>query len=207
MTKPITLLFAVSCLTACGGSETEENTTDTAAVVTQPASDTGWIALFDGETTSGWHTYGQAAAGAAWIADSGTLYLNADKKEELNGKGGGDILTNDVYDNFHLKMEWKISLAGNSGILLYVQEDTAKYKYTFWTGPEMQVLDDVRHDDRKTPTHLAGSLYDLIQATPGAVKPAGEWNQVEVISNNGKLDFFLNGVNVVNTTMWDDHWK
>jgi hypothetical protein len=71
----------------------------------------------------------------------------------------------------------------------------------------MQVLDDERNEDRKKPSHRAGSLYDMIQATPGAVKPAGEWNTVEIVSNNGKLDFYLNGVHVVSITMWDDSWK
>ena len=71
----------------------------------------------------------------------------------------------------------------------------------------MQVLDDERHEDRKKPSHRAGSLYDMIQATPGAVKSAEQWNSAEIVSNNGKLDFYLNGVHVVNTTIFDDNWK
>lgn len=206
MNKTIALFAAAAVFTACGSGSSEEKPADSATVNTLVA-DTGWVALFDGTTTKGWHSYGKAAAGEAWQADSGTLHLNSREKEEWHSKDGGDLVSDDVFSNFHLKLEWKISLGGNSGIMFYVQDDTAKYKYTFWTGPEMQVLDDERHEDRKTPTHLAGSLYDLIQATPGAVKPAGEWNQAEIIANNGKLDFFLNGVNVVSTTMWDDNWK
>jgi hypothetical protein len=38
-------------------------------------------------------------------------------------------------------------------------------------------------------------------------KPIGEWNQVEIKSLNGKLDLYLNGENVVSTTMWDNDWK
>ena len=115
-------------------------------------------------------------------------------------------MSNDSYDNFDLKLDWKISKAGNSGVLFYVQDDKAKYKDTYKTGPEMQVLDDERHEDRKLPSHRAGSLYDMIQATPGAVKPAGEWNNAEIVSNNGKLDFYLNGQHVVNTTIFDSSW-
>ena len=35
----------------------------------------------------------------------------------------------------------------------------------------------------------------------------GEWNLVEIISNNGQLDFFLNGINVVSTTYGDAQWR
>ncbi|MBP7558335.1 MAG: DUF1080 domain-containing protein, partial [Chitinophagaceae bacterium] len=30
---------------------------------------------------------------------------------------------------------------------------------------------------------------------------------VEIIAQNGKLELFLNGENVVTTTMWDENWK
>jgi hypothetical protein len=39
------------------------------------------------------------------------------------------------------------------------------------------------------------------------VKPALEWNQVEIKSLNGKLELWLNGENVVTTMLWDDNWK
>jgi hypothetical protein len=49
-------------------------------------------------------------------------------------------------------------------------------------------------------------LYDLLPAKE-AVKPQGEWNQVEIVSKNGKLDFHINGQHVLSTMMWDDHWR
>jgi Domain of Unknown Function (DUF1080) len=39
------------------------------------------------------------------------------------------------------------------------------------------------------------------------VKPYGEWNKAEIKLNKGKLDLYLNGVNVVSTMMWDDNWN
>jgi hypothetical protein len=74
----------------------------------------------------------------------------------------------------------------------------------------MQVLDDSGHSDGKIPKHRAGDLYDLITCTNEAqkpLKPVGEWNLAEIKSQNGKLDFYLNGTNVVSTTLWDDNWK
>jgi hypothetical protein len=71
----------------------------------------------------------------------------------------------------------------------------------------MQVLDNDGHSDGKIIKHRAGNLYDLIEGKEGVVKAVGEWNQVEIISNKGKLDLILNGVTVVSTTLGDDNWK
>jgi len=166
----------------------------------------GWQLLFDGTTAQGWHKYGGGPVGSAWKIADNTLYLDTSKK--VNGKveGGGDIVTDEEFENFHLKLEWKISKNGNSGIMFYVNEDTAKYKRSYETGPEMQVLDNEGHPDAKIIKHRAGDLYDLISCSKETVKPAGEWNLAEIKCVNGKLDFYLNGENVVSTMLWDDGW-
>jgi len=163
----------------------------------------GWVKLFDGKTTQGWHTYGKNTAGAAWKVEDGALRFDpkADKSEK------GDIVTDKEYGNYHLKLEWKVAPKANSGIMLFVHEDPTKYRQTYSTGLEMQVLDNEGHPDGKITKHRAGDLYDLIQSSSEPVKPVGQWNKVEVVSNNGKLDFTLNGVKIVSTTMWDENWK
>ncbi|WP_255474092.1 3-keto-disaccharide hydrolase [Pontibacter qinzhouensis] len=179
--------------------------TNTGSTTTAEAGE--WQPLFDGKTTQGWHTYGQETVGKAWKVENGTLYLDASNKKDWQTSDGGDIVTEEEFDNFHLKLEWKIAENGNSGIIFYVQEDTAAYDYTWSTGLEMQVLDNDGHPDAKIHKHRAGDLYDLIASSPENVKPAGEWNQVEIISNNGKLEFHQNGEKIVETTLWDENWK
>jgi hypothetical protein len=120
--------------------------------------------------------------------------------------GGGDLVTDKEYSNFHLKLEWKVAPKANSGIIFFVHEDK-KYGQTYLTGPEMQVLDNDGHPDGKITKHRAGDLYDMVKSTSEPVKPVGEWNKAEIISNKGKLTFILNGVKVVNTTVGDDNWK
>ena len=71
----------------------------------------------------------------------------------------------------------------------------------------MQVLDNNGHPDGKIHKHRAGDLYDLIACSKESVKPVGEWNEVEIYSKDGTLQLFLNGVNVVSTTMWNEEWK
>lgn len=176
-------------------------------VLTEQQKADGWQLLFDGQSTKGWHKYGGAPVGSAWKIADGVLYLDTTQKENWQTKGGGDIVTDEEFENFHLKLEWKIAPGGNSGIMFYVHEDTVKYKWPWETGPEMQVLDNAAHADSKIEKHKAGDLYDLISCSKETVKPAGEWNLAEVKCVNGKLEFFLNGENVVTTTLWDDNWK
>lgn len=168
------------------------------------AENEGFIPLFDGKTTSGWHTYGKDVAGAAWEVDDGTLRLNTVGKDQTDR---GDLVTDKEYENYHLKLEWKISEGGNSGVIFNVHEDAAKFGATYETGPEMQVIDNDKHADGKIITHRAGDLYDLIASSEETVKPVGEWNEAEIILNKGKLDFYLNGAKIVSTTMFDDNWK
>jgi len=164
----------------------------------------GFKPLFDGKTTKGWHTYGKNSAGAGWKAENGILRFDPDAAKN---DGGGDLVTDAAFKNFHLKLEWKIAPNGNSGIIFYVNENAAKYKNTYETGIEMQVLDNDGHPDGKITKHRAGDLYDLIQSQSEPVKPVGEWNKAEIISLNGKLTLILNSVTVVETVLWDDNFK
>lgn len=161
----------------------------------------GWIQLFDGKTTKGWHTYGKSTVTKSWKVEDGTIHL--DSKEKI----GGDLVTDEEFENYDLKLEWKVSQNGNSGIIFNVHEDTAQFKQTYQTGPEMQIIDNDGHKDGKIHKHRAGDLYDLIASSSEPVKPVGEWNIAEIKVLNGKLDLYLNGVQVVSTTMWDDNWK
>ncbi|HVE60805.1 MAG TPA: DUF1080 domain-containing protein [Chitinophagaceae bacterium] len=182
------------------------NTSMNANALTTEEKNEGWQLLFDGTTTNGWHAYGKQAAGNAWKVADGSLFFDADAKKNSQAQGG-DIVTNDEFENFHLKLDWKISPNGNSGIMFYVNEDSAKYQNTYNTGPEMQVLDNAGHPDAKITKHRAGDLYDLISVSKETVKPVGEWNTAEIIADKGNLRFRLNGEEVVNTTMWDDAWR
>ena len=166
-----------------------------------------WTSLFDGKTTNGWHTYGKDAVGEAWKVVDGTLMLDPSQKEGWQIKGGGDIVSNESYGDFHLQLEWKISPNGNSGVIFFVQDEPKKYNYIWYTGPEMQVLDNDGHADGKIIKHRAGNLYDLVAGVEGAVKPVGEWNLVDIINEKGTLTLKLNGITTVTTTLGDESWK
>ncbi|MDQ6609330.1 MAG: DUF1080 domain-containing protein [Bacteroidota bacterium] len=175
----------------------------------QASGEDGWVSLFDGKTTAGWHSFKKMTVGKIWKVDDGSLHLDPSAKKDAPAEGG-DLVSNNEYENFDLKLEWKISPKGNSGIIYFIHED-AKYENTYETGMEMQVLDNgtptrLGHPDGKLYTHRAGDLYDLL-ASKDAVKPLGEWNAVEIVANKGKLDYYMNGQHTLSTTMWDQNWK
>lgn len=168
--------------------------------LTAKEKEEGWKLLFDGKTTSGWRTFNTDKVGAGWKVSNGELYLDKTVKE-----GRGDILTDKEYQNYELSLEWRIDACGNSGIIFNVVEDP-KYSATYLTGPEMQVLDNTCHPDAKIIKHRAGDLYDLISSSKETVKPAGEWNHAQIISNNARMEFWLNGAKVVEFTMHTPQW-
>ena len=161
----------------------------------------GWKLLFDGKSLKGWHNFLSKGIGSAWAVREGAIHLDKTVK-----KDGGDIVTDDEFENFELSLEWKIAPCGNSGIMFNVVE-SPEYKYVWQTGPEMQVLDNSCHPDAKIEKHRAGNLYDLIASPTESVKPANEWNLVKIISNKGHLEFWLNGVKQVETTMFTPEWE
>lgn len=162
--------------------------------------------MYDGQTKNGWHVYLNRTDGSAWKSQNGTLYFDPTVKVDGKPAGNGDLISDAEYENFHFSIEWKISEKGNSGIIFLSKEDAA-YKHPYYTGPEMQVLDNNGHNDGKIISHRAGDLYDLIRSSSEPVKGPGEWNKAEIRILNRKLDLFLNGVNIVSTTMGDDQWN
>jgi hypothetical protein len=194
---PLVFMILISCNTP---SESSQNG------LSEDQRRAGWVSLFNRKNTAGWHRYGGGSVDSAWKAADGMLLLDVPYKKANNVRGDWDIVTDKEYTNFHFQCEWKISEKGNSGIIFYINEDK-KYNWPWETGIEMQVLDNQGHPDGQIKTHRAGDLFDLISARPETVKPTGEWNLAEIKSVNGKLDLFLNGVNVVSLVLWDDNWK
>ena len=196
-------------ITACHLKGYNNNGIDSSVIVKSAPvlSDSGWVSLMDGNSISSWHTYGKKEAGIAWNIDSGSIHLKPGAKNGYQTAGGGDLVSNDTFGNFDLKLEWKIGKKANSGIMIFVQEDTLKYRETWNTGPEMQVCDKDSNEDAHSYKHEAGDLYDLIASRIMSAKPALEWNEVEILSNYNHLDLYLNDVHIISTGLWDESWK
>ncbi|WP_190810599.1 DUF1080 domain-containing protein [Flagellimonas sp. S3867] len=205
------VLFTVLAITfACKDKPKEEPkeevTQETEAQMN--SGETGWTVLFDGTSFNGWHLYNEGEIDEPWTLEEGTMVFYP-PKEKKKGESY-NIVTDKEFTNFVLSLEWKISKGGNSGIFWGVYEGE-KYGQPYLTGPEIQVLDDENHPDAKNgTTHQAGALYDMIAPSEKVVKPADEWNTVELTINHetNQGQVLLNGTKIVEFPVhgpeWDD---
>ena len=163
----------------------------------------GWELLWDGETTKGWR-------GArlnefpknGWVMENGKLTVLASDGGESTA--GGDIVTKELYEDFELKVDFKMTKGANSGIKYYVDTDLNKGPGSS-IGLEYQILDDSVHPDAKKGNHegsrTLASLYDLIKADKNKpVNPIGEWNHARIISKDNTVEHWLNGMKVLEYT-------
>lgn len=156
----------------------------------------GWVLLFDGESLDQWRTYRKPAPGLPWQSIDGELTLTQ--------RGGGDLITKQTWADFELKLEWKISEGGNSGVFILASEESVPI---YVRAPEIQILDDARHADNKLDTHRSGSLYDMIAAPAESQRDAGAWNQMTVLHNGGELKIWQNDVLVADIRIGGERWN
>jgi hypothetical protein len=151
--------------------------------------------LFNGRTLEGWRAFKSDAPPSGWAAVDGTLARTG---------SGGDITTVEEFGDFELRLQWKIAAGGNSGIFFRVVNEGSQ---VWESGPEMQILDNARHVDGRSPLTSAGSNYGLHAPVRDATRPIGEWNDVRLVVNGAKVEHWLNGVKVVEYELWSPAWE
>src|SRR5665648_223670 len=164
----------------------------------------GWLLMFDGTTSDGWRGYNKTNFPAAWVVEDGTLKCRSEESRGDTGKvDGGDIVyLKQLFSDFDLRLEWKISEAGNSGVFYLAKEIPGWPIYK--SGLEMQILDNEKNPDSnrgRDGNRKAGSLDDLITANPQNAKTLGEWNSIEIICLQGKVVHRQNGVKILELSL------
>lgn len=171
----------------------------------------GWKMLWDGKTTQGWRGARLTEfPDNGWIIEAGKLIVLSTGGEE--SAAGGDIVTEKLYGDFALKLDFKLTKGANSGIKYYVDTDINNDGTGSAIGLEYQILDDENHPDAKLGSHegsrTVASLYDLIQAAPDKhVNPIGEWNTAYIVSKDGHVEHWLNGMKVLEYDRTTDAFK
>ena len=142
-----------------------------------------------------WRGYKKDVVPEQWVnEDENTIYLT--------GGGAGDLITREQYESFELSMEWKISPNGNSGVMYRVSETDGP---TYFTGPEMQVLDNaVASGDL---LHSAGADYALHAPAEDNSRPVGEWNEMRMIVDGPHVAYWMNGVQQCSYELWSEEWN
>ncbi len=198
---------ALAAFTACGGSASADDAADPEPVpasgqeapnvLTEEERALGFELLFDGESLERWRGFKREDPPAGWKVEDGVVHFTP-------GVEGGDIITREQFDDFDLRLEWKISEGGNSGIFFRVTEEAER---TYHTGPEMQVLDDARHVDGGNAKTSTGANYALHAPSESAVRPVGEWNEARIVADGNHVEHWLNGVKIVEYELGSEEWE
>jgi hypothetical protein len=156
----------------------------------------GFAPLFDGRSLDGWKVHDGKPE--VWAAEDGLIVCK--------GGGGGWLGSTREYDNFVLRLEYRLKPGGNSGVYIRAPETG----HISRVGLEIQVLDDPWYKDAKNykagikPTQLTGAVYGVVPPSKEAVKPAGEWNTMEIRAEGRQVVVTLNGAKIVDADL--DHY-
>lgn len=173
---------------AAHGSAQEMNT------LTSAEQDAGWRLLFDGHSLDGWRGYNRDDLPRSWAVEEGLL---------TRVGPGGDIITEAIFGDFELSVDWMVEPGGNSGIFYRAVEGEQR---VYHSAPEMQVLDDERHPDGRAEVTSAGSNYGLHGVPRGVVKPAQQWNEARILVRGARVEHWLNGTKVVEYELRGEAW-
>jgi hypothetical protein len=175
----------------------------------------GWRLLWDGTSTSGWRSAkGDQFPSKGWNIDDGVL--SVESSDGAESRNGGDIITQNLFDNFELSVDFKLTDGANSGIKYFVDPELNKMQGSA-IGLEFQILDDRKHPDAKqgkNGNRTVGSLYDLIRAENLTTGPRGknfkgvnQWNNARIVVRNGHVEHWLNHVKVVEFDRFSQTFK
>ncbi len=156
-------------------------TTLSASALAAQQAETGFKSLFDGSTLNGWKLI--RGRGRGYVVENGVIVCPED--------GGGNLVTDREYNDFVLRLDWRLWEGGNNGIGIRAPlEGDAAY-----VGMEIQVLDDEspKYKGRLKPTQYTGSIYDVFPARTGFVKRDGAWNSYEITAYGPRIHIVLNG--------------
>jgi hypothetical protein len=154
-----------------------------------PPDETGFVPLFDGRTLAGWRLVN--GRGPGYVVTNGTIVCPKD--------GGGNLFTEKEYANFVLRFEFRTEAGGNNGIGIRAPyEGTSSVE-----GMEIQILDDGHemYVGKIRPEQHHGSIYGVIPARTGFLKPAGEWNSEEILADGRRIRVTLNNVIIVDADL------
>jgi hypothetical protein len=165
-----------------------------ASAAAKARGETGFVPLFDGTTLGGW----------TLVDGHGEGYGVKDGMIFCAKGGGGKLLTEREYNDFVLRFEFRMPKEGSNngiGIRAPLEGDAA------YVGMEIQILDEAAALSGKwgklRDAQYHGSIYDVVPAKRGAMKPAGEWNREEITARGRQITVKLNDQVIVDANLDD----
>ncbi len=198
MKTKILPLLAIVSLVGCAALSPAPQAPNT---LTRAEQADGWKLLFDGQSLAGWHNFKQEGVRPGWQIKDGSLVC-------ADPHNAGDIVTTDKFEWFELQLDYNISEAGNSGIMLHVTDDGDR---VWATGPEFQLEDNAKAVDHVRCGWLYGLYVPPIDPATGkpldATKPAGQWNHIRLLISPDKCVHEVNGVKYFEYVLGSDDFK
>lgn len=145
-------------------------------------AEAGFVPLFDGKSLAGWTVMGDPAG---WQVIDGVIRSEA-------GKGGNWLRSNRTYSDFVLRLEWRVSQNGNSGVFVRCKESGNPWE----TGHEVQITNEPRDD-----LHCTGSLYGTVAVNPRPDESFGKWHTFEIRCEGTRIQVIADGVRCVDADM------
>ncbi len=146
----------------------------------------GFQPLFNGVDMTGWtgNTKGYLAQDGKMICDP--------------SKAGGNVYTTDEYGDFIFRFEFKLTPGANNGLGIR----TPLTGNPAYNAMELQILDNTAPQYANLqPYQFHGSIYGVVPAKKGHLKPVGEWNSQEVIAKGPNIKINLNGTTIVDANI------
>jgi 3-keto-disaccharide hydrolase len=136
---------------------------------------------FDGNSLAGWKLVG--GEGPGYVVKDGLIVCPKD--------GGGNLFLEQEFSDFAFTVEFRTEPGGNNGVGIRAPyEGDAAY-----VGMEIQVLDDFAPQyAHLLPGQYCGSVYKVSPVKRGALKPAGDWNQMQIWAVGRHVKVWINGV-------------
>ena len=155
----------------------------------------GYQSLFNGRDFTGWEGEGGATE-SCWSIEDGLLVCS--------GQKGPWLRSTAEFADFDLRLEYRLSTGGNSGVYVRVPKDGNHHRDNDTlpiAGFEVQVLDDAAPQHLKLKDYqYSASIYDIAGANPRVSRPPGEWNTLEINCRGQRVTTWHNGYMVTDVT-------
>lgn len=139
----------------------------------------GFKLLFDGTHLDNW-----VGNKAGYLLQDGAIVVNP------QSTNGGNLYTKDEYSDFEYRFEFQLTPGANNGLGIRAPlEGDAAY-----VGMELQILDSEADIYKNLqPYQYHGSIYGVVPARRGYLRPTGEWNEEVVVVKGTRIKVILNG--------------
>lgn len=138
----------------------------------------GFVSIFNGKNLDGWTLMGKAEG---WQAQDGVLHSDG-------GKGGNWLRSEKEYGDYILKLDWRVSTGGNSGVFIRAAGEGAPWQ----TGYEIQISQP-KQDNK----HCTGALYGYAAVNQQPDETADVWHAFEIQCQGPRIRILSDGLELI----------